>query len=814
MNSFTLSFLDPSLEKQYQAEIFQERVKKLSRFMLLENTVVLIFQIYLISLGANWWYFLMFATAIILILIIVILFKTSSKFLLKFLLLNYIGHTIMYVELINLYHSNKITNGIRDDNCIVLVIPLQIIQCMLIFVKSRWIHCSLIYMCCLLYFFFRIVETGPEQAYRFSTVILNFVASWIFFSFIAYDQEKNYKKVYKNIMESYEKVNYFKLILKNVIPSPIFIVDYQNSRVVFSNNSGLNIMRPEESENLAFSYFLNFVRTFSLIKENSMILDNNGNSDLLAILENYYNDPKNQPIKTNSITDKGLGTNFKILNVWNNETTLQNIDSMVLNFSPNNKAEVKAEVRYYEVKIIKIFWENSVCLFVLFHDNTHIFQISELLNQDLYKNQLLASVSHDLRTPLNGLIGMLELSLIKTTDVVVKNYLDLAKKSSFFLNYLVNDILDFSLMNFKKMRLGIEEVNLKEICEEMLNLIEFQAKEKKIDLKFTCNYAIQYPILSDPTRIKQILLNLLSNALKFTYNGFIELILQDFPENREIPLYKISVKDTGIGIKKEDFCKLYKLFGKLENQEQINRTGIGLGLTISKKISKLLCPVKNEGLEVESEYGKGSQFYFFISSLSEKAEKKKDYVNTLVLSEESIGKEPVCSSPYYFDEENLSLFTLNTLRRDSKSLVLKKALVVDDDIMNLLIAEQYLHLFKIPSLKAINGLEAYKIIKTDYTSQKNEISIVLMDCNMPILDGFQASKKINDFLAKNKRKKVPILAVTANTTAADIQLCKNSGMEYFLEKPLKKNDLKHLLENIFNVKIAEDTSPERFLKHI
>ena len=89
-----------------------------------------------------------------------------------------------------------------------------------------------------------------------------------------------------------------------------------------------------------------------------------------------------------------------------------------------------------------------------------------------------------------------------------------------------------------------------------------------------------------------------------------------------------------------------------------------------------------------------------------------------------------------------------------------------------------------------------------------------MDCNMPILDGFQASKKINDFLAKNKRKKVPILAVTANTTAADIQLCKNSGMEYFLEKPLKKNDLKHLLENIFNIKIEEDTSPERYLKHI
>jgi len=132
---------------------------------------------------------------------------------------------------------------------------------------------------------------------------------------------------------------------------------------------------------------------------------------------------------------------------------------------------------------------------------------------------------------------------------------------------------------------------------------------------------------------------------------------------------------------------------------------------------------------------------------------------------------------------------------------LKKILVVDDDLMNLMVAEQYLKLFNIKSLKAVNGLQAYKLIKRDYKSKKNEICMIIMDCNMPILDGFQASLKINNFFQKRGGRKIPILAVTANTTAADILVCKDSGMDYFLEKPMKKIELKEMIEQILNVKI-------------
>ena len=123
--------------------------------------------------------------------------------------------------------------------------------------------------------------------------------------------------------------------------------------------------------------------------------------------------------------------------------------------------------------------------------------------------------------------------------------------------------------------------------------------------------------------------------------------------------------------------------------------------------------------------------------------------------------------------------------------------------MNLMIAEQYLKLFQINSVRAVNGLEAYQVIKQDLKSKKNEICMILMDCNMPIMDGLQASVKIQKYCKKVGRGKMPILAVTANTTAADVLLSKNSGMDYFMEKPMKKNDLKNMIELIFNEKIVE-----------
>ena len=140
---------------------------------------------------------------------------------------------------------------------------------------------------------------------------------------------------------------------------------------------------------------------------------------------------------------------------------------------------------------------------------------------------------------------------------------------------------------------------------------------------------------------------------------------------------------------------------------------------------------------------------------------------------------------------------------DLPNNISKKILVVDDDLMNLMVIEQYLKLFHLSSARAMNGMEAYKIIKKDLINQNQEYSLIIMDCNMPILDGFQASVKIHKYCEKKGKKKIPILAVTANTTAADVLMCKKTGMEYFLEKPIRKSELKKTLEIIFEMKIEE-----------
>ena len=794
MNSFTLNFFDANMESQYQKEISQQRLIKLTRFMFLENFFLIIFEIQQLLVKEFCYVYLMIlGLCTLLILIIVFLNRIKSHLLLHVLIVNYLGLIVFYIENIR-FSSLELENSMGLENItIVFVIPFQVLQSMMIFVKCKWTRSSLFYLASLIYLFLRTMDTLKKND-TMTMIILSFCTGWIIHSFVAYDQEKNFKKFFKGMVESYEKVNYFKLILKNVIPSPIFIIDSEKSQIKFTNNSGNHIINPKKNdhnENASFEDLKNFLKRLSILPENPEIIDKpkkkqEDQEELTSLFNIYYNDIKKQPFLTNTSNEQEVDQYFQRINVWSSNFLEKGQDEETFFFTNNNPSKC-----YYEIKIIKVYWEESICLLLLFNDNTNAFRISELINRDLYKNQLLASVSHDLRTPLNGLNGMLELSISKTNDHEVKHYLDLAKKSSIFLNYLINDILDFSLMNFKKIRLNIEEINIEQIIENMIGLIEFQAKEKKIDFKFINFCKKQLHFYSDSTRIKQILINLLSNALKFTPKGSIQVILEDGTDHVEHPFYKISVKDTGIGIKKDDISKLYRLFGMLEDEGKMNKTGIGLGLTISKKISILLCPEKPEGLQVESDFGKGSTFYFFLSTLKKiEFSEVEDLEN---LEEKCTLKQPLGSFPTRFFDDTNSLM--------ENSISNKKILVVDDDLMNLMVVEEYLKIFNIISIRAMNGLEAYKIMKNDLKMTKQEICMIIMDCNMPVLDGFKASQKIHKYCSKKGKGKIPIMALTANMTAADILLCKGSGMEYFLLKPMKKIQLKNMIEKMLNITI-------------
>ena len=274
MNAWTLNFFDPSLEFQYRKEIQRQRMIKFTRFMILKNFFILVLQTYQLITDFHLWLLPVLILSLSLTLLILLLKQRVSPFLYPVLILNYLGLIVSYVESLKWYiHDTQF----KQDQAIslALIIPYQVMHSMMIYTKCKWFHASIFFFCSLIYLFFRVF-------YQFNfaippLVIMNFCASWILHSFIAYDQEKTFKKFFKNMVDNYEKVNYFKLILKNVIPSPIFIVDYDKSEIKFTNNSGNHIINKNQTE-ASFLDFEKFLRKFSVLQENPEISSNSNSS--------------------------------------------------------------------------------------------------------------------------------------------------------------------------------------------------------------------------------------------------------------------------------------------------------------------------------------------------------------------------------------------------------------------------------------------------------------------------------------------------------------------------------------------------------
>ena len=805
MNKISLKFFYPLLEAKYQSANKLAMLYRFFTFSLAELFFCLLFLIFTMITSSNKVIEIVkFVCILLLILLLLFLKRISFPYLIYFLKIIFLGFVIFFTELIRTLK----TNDLISINATSLVIPLQMTLSMLILTKLDWIICSCYYLISLIYFFFRIIDRESNSNPNFYLVIVGLTLSFFSFVIMCYTQEKMERIYYKSIHDSYESLNYFKLLLQNIMPSPIFIVDYEKSLLKFRNNSALKLLSSSccslADENLAlrtrncFDDFEKLMANFTVLDEPNQtneVETSQKTSEVASLLKKYYKDEDKKPAKADSLSSNGLDLEFLTLNVSLISKLLDGTQHKLPYLDPYKNQH------FYELKIVKIYWEDSICLLIAVNDNTNAFRVSELINLDMYKDQLLASVSHDLRTPLNGLNGMLELTIPRIVDKEIQLNLILASKSASLLNFLVNDILDYSQINFKKLRLNIEEISFPDIISEMKNLIEFQTKEKKIEFLIECPKIDFRRVYSDPNRLKQILLNLLSNSLKFTTEGHIKLRIEDFTEQEDQPTYKLTVEDTGLGIKEKDLGKLFQLFGRLEDSSKINRTGIGLGLTISKMLSKLLSPNHEEGLQVESTYGQGSRFYFFLKSLNS-SKVGEDFERT---EERTLITLPEMKTYEFFEETSHFCFSTKSILPERKNSIerenQRKILIVDDDLMNIMVAEQYLAYFKIKSLRATNGCQAVKIVEKDILERKFEISLIMMDCNMPIMDGFQASEKIWELVRKERVRSIPILAVTANLTLANKEECRKAGMEFFLEKPMRRDELKKIIEDILKIKI-------------
>jgi signal transduction histidine kinase/ActR/RegA family two-component response regulator len=375
-------------------------------------------------------------------------------------------------------------------------------------------------------------------------------------------------------------------------------------------------------------------------------------------------------------------------------------------------------------------------------------QTEEAKKASIAKSEFLANMSHEIRTPLNAILGFLELLKEKEDDKEKLSYINTIDNSSDILLAIINDILDFSKIESGK--ISIENVDF-EVQKEFLSISDlFRAKasEKAIDFAVNISGTIPHTIVSDPLRIKQVISNLISNAIKFTKrHGHVTLDIEFDDAN---DLLSVSVTDTGIGIAKDKQSAIFEAFSQAEASTTREFGGTGLGLTISYKLVELL----GGTLKLESELGEGSRFYFDIPiKVGQRREKK-------------VTKEDQKFSAHILLVED------NTTNQMLMKLMLSK-LSLTFDIAN-------------------DGLEAVEAY------QKSQYDLILMDENMPNLNGIGATQKILAIEEEQGLEHTPIVALTANSLQGDRERFISAGMDEYLAKPIKKQKLTEVLSKFLS----------------
>ncbi len=384
------------------------------------------------------------------------------------------------------------------------------------------------------------------------------------------------------------------------------------------------------------------------------------------------------------------------------------------------------------------------------------------------KSNFLANMSHEIRTPMNAICGMSELILRDSEDEVAKENAGMIKTASESLLAIINDILDFSKIESGKMNLVKEQYAVANLLNDVVTMIRVRLTDKPVELEVKVNPNLPCELYGDEVRIKQILINLLNNAAKFTKKGTITLEIDYEPISQNKIRIFAKVKDTGIGIKEEDLKQIFESFTQVDTKRNRSEEGTGLGLAISKNLINMM----DGHIGVNSVYGEGTCFYFDIIN---------EVVNSEPLGEVNIALENV----------KVDIFKATMTAKNAKILV------VDDNRLNLKVCEGILKPYGIRPICLESGQAAINCF-----SQIKDFHIIFMDHMMPEMDGVEAMKQIRQL---DGGKDAVIIALTANALSGAKKTYQEAGFDDFLAKPIEAKKMDEVLRRFLPAELIEES---------
>ncbi|MEK7801322.1 MAG: ATP-binding protein [Pseudomonadota bacterium] len=427
---------------------------------------------------------------------------------------------------------------------------------------------------------------------------------------------------------------------------------------------------------------------------------------------------------------------------------LENLSFLYENLRREQQHHIMLTTNYRTISYISL-------IFALFYTGLILIRYyaaerAHTLKANIEISNFLANMSHEIRTPLNGIVGMTELLADTEQTVEQQKYIKSLIFSAETLTELINDILDISKIESGNVEIEVISFDLWGMIHEIVNIFSIKAEEKGIELKISCPKSIHGTFLGDPTRLRQILINIVGNALKFTSEGSVHIRVCENTELEDVMHFEVS--DTGIGIPDKKASHMFKKFSQGDRSTTRKYGGTGLGLAICKKLIGLM----GGHISYTSVIGEGTTFWFDIPL------KKTSDDNVAI--------------------ENIKHSTRVVFAH-------KKIILAEDNRVNQEYALKILGDMGITVLLAATGLKAIQLYQDNY----RQIDLILMDCRMPDMDGYDATREIRLFEKTHSIERKPIIALTANAIKGDAEKCLAVGMDAYLTKPIRRQALEKSL---------------------